>query len=240
MKNYYLLGLFTLFLGLMGSCSDGDTDDDVSGGKRLTKIEELNGDGDYLLYSYNSDGKLISIEDGDEDGMHERLTLTYDGKSISRIQFFNDPELFATMDLLYKEDTVFVSGEDKQYRGIVNDTLIINTSLNTLQKLTTLQKWPIGTTRTITYNYDDRGNITSTSKYSENFSYDTNPSFYSTIGIPYWFLNYLYEFSNVIFDYAGPNNILYSYYSYEYGTDKYPVKICLTDDDGITEYKITY
>lgn len=238
MKNYYLLGLFTLFLGFMVSCSGDETDDGgVSGGKRLTKIEELNGDGDYLLYSYNSDGKLISIEDGDEDGMHERLTLTYDGESFSRIQL-HDPELSATMDLQYKEDTVFVFGEDLG-RGIVKDTLIINTSLNTLQKLTTLQQWPIGTTRAITYNYDDRGNITSTSKRSENFSYDTNPSFYSTIGVPYWFLNYLYEFSNVAFDYAGPNNILDSY-SYEYGADKYPVKIYLTDDDGITEYKITY
>lgn len=229
MKINYLLGMFILFLGLTVSCSDENTDDAPSGGKRLTKIEELNGDGDYKLFSYNSEGKLISIEDGDEDGMHERLTISYDGEYISKIQVF-DPELYGTKDLKYKEDTVFISGKD-QFRGEVSDTLIINSSTGTLKKFLNNQ--------TITYNYDDRGNIVSTSSDSENFSYDTNPSFYSTMATPYWFLNYIYIFYDFVDGYAGVNNILGSR-SYEYGADKYPVKMFLTDDDGITTYKITY
>lgn len=75
MKVRLLLTVFTLFLGLMISCSDDDSDNGAPERKRLTMIEELNGDKDYTLFSYNSAGKLISIENGDEDGMHERLTI---------------------------------------------------------------------------------------------------------------------------------------------------------------------
>ncbi len=241
MKINYLLGLFILFLGLTVSCSNDDSDDgEISGAKRLTKIEELNGDGDYQLFSYNSEGKLISIEDGDEDGMHEKVTITYDGQSIKKIQIFEDTELYSVKDLRYKIDTVFVSGED-QFRGEVNDTLIIDIPSSILKK------W-ISKNRIITYNYDNRDNIISTSYRPENLSYDTNPSLYSTIEVPYWFLNYLYETTDFMDNYAGTNNLLSSsyngsikeQYSYEYGADKYPVKMFLTDEYDTIEYKLTY
>ncbi|MDH6310154.1 hypothetical protein M2451_003046 [Dysgonomonas sp. PFB1-18] len=237
MKINYLLGLFILFSGLMLSCSD-DANNDISGMKCLTKIEEMNGDGDYKLFSYNSGGKLISIEDGDEEGLQEKMTISYDGESISRIQIY-DPKLYVTLDFRYKNDSVFISGED-QFRGKVNDVLVINTFANTLLKL-------IGN-RTITYNYDDRGNITSTSYRSDKLSYDINPSFYSTTRVPFWFLNYLYEYYDFMENYAGANNILNSsykgsieeQYSYEYGTDKYPFKMFLTDEYDTIEYRLTY
>jgi len=229
MKIKFLLTVFTLSLGLMISCSDDDGDDGTPKGKRLTKIEELDGDGDYKKFSYDSNGRLISIEDGDEDGLQEKVTIAYDGQSISKIQMF-DPELYATQNFTYKEDSVFISGEDL-FRGSVNDTLIINISSGTLQKFLN--------NRTITYSYDEKGNILSTSYRSDKLSYDTNPSFYSTTGVPYWFLNYLYETTDFMEDYAGTNNILSSSYngvvngeySYEYDKDGYPIVMIDKDLD---------
>lgn len=101
---------------------------------------------------------------------------------------------------------------------------------------------------TITYNYDNVGNITSTSYRSHNLDYDTNPSFYSTTGVPYWFLNYLYETTDFVENYAGTSNILSSSYngsineeySYEYNKDGYPVRINLTDKYDEIRYKLTY
>lgn len=239
MKINYLLGLLALSFILMVSCSSDDDDNNVSGVKRLTKIEELNGDGDYKLFSYNSEGYLISIEDGDEDGMQEKMNLTYNGQLINRVEVL-DSELYATLNLKYKEDTVFVTGENI-FRGKVCDTLIINTSSDRLLKL-------LGS-RNITYNYDAAGNITSTSYRIESLTYDNNPSFYSTVGAPFWFLNYIYEYYDFMESYAGVNNILglsnsnSDTYSYEYGADKYPVRLFIKDstyEDESSEYKIEY
>lgn len=106
----------------MNSCSDGD--DGTPKTKRLTKIKKLNGDHEKFIY--NPDRRLISVEDGDEDELHEKVTVVYDGQSISKILIFN-LELFATQNFTYKEDSVSYPVRIS-LEWNVNGSLIINTS----------------------------------------------------------------------------------------------------------------
>lgn len=242
-----ILGLFVLFLV---SCNNDD-DVVVSETKRITKIERLNAWGEYKLFSYDSDGNLSSIEEGNGKGMKQKILLTYKGQRVNTLQLFN-PALSSSVDLKYKDDTVFISGfHDSRLNGAlssgkVNDTLIINTSSNILQKWTDIFY------HTYAYDYDDKGNVKSISYRSEDYIYyDTNPSFNSTTGAPYWLLNYLREFYSYyeyMRTFAGPNNLLkWSFdnswqYSYEYDIKKYPVHMTIYHplEELYSEFEITY
>lgn len=241
-----ILELFVLFLV---SCNNDD-DVVVSETKRITKIERLNAWGEYKLFSYNSDGNLSSIEEGDEKGMRQRILITYEGSKVITLQLFS-PDLSSSVNLRYKNDSIFIVGfqnfrkGDHSY-GKVNDTLIINPISNTLLKITDR----FSTERTYTYDY--RGNVISTSYMSKDYiDYDKNHSFTSTTGAPYWFLNYIREFYDE-YEYmrvfAGPNNFeKWSFdsswqYSYEYDSDKYPVHMSIYHplEDLYSEFEIKY
>jgi len=202
--------------------------------RRFLRIDRLDSPGRYASYTYFKDGRLSSIEKGDESGYKQTVHLSYNGELISEIQISNPP-LSYNADFTYNNDTVFVSGP-YSVNGVLeymsNDTLIIDLRTNQLSQI-----WG-NYTRHHTYNCDKVGNVISvTNGDALTYSYNTKPSPFSAIGIPFWLLNYIYRFSytSVLFEqtYAGPNNQTssrsnyvpgdYSKFSYEYDADNYPI-----------------
>ncbi|MFV0587701.1 hypothetical protein [Bacteroides reticulotermitis] len=238
MKINYFWGMFILFLGLIVSCSDDDNGEKSTFiSKRFLRIDRLDTPGGYACYAYLKDGRLSSIEKGDEGGYKQTVHLSYNGELVSKIQTSNPPMSY-NVDFTYSSDTVFASGSyrvNEVLQYIRKDTVIINHKMNQLSEI-----WG-NYTRHHTYNCDKVGNIISVINGDElTYSYDAKPSPFSAIGAPFWLLNYIYKhtYTSILFErtYAGPNNQTssrsnyivsgdYSNFSYEYDANSYPIHI---------------
>lgn len=245
MKKTYLFGLclvlFTLF-----SCSSDD-DDNVGGNsgnlKRVSRIEEVDGDDDYTSFSYNNAGKLEFIEIGDEDGMFERLQISYDAEGKVRTLTFNDTEVNSVLNVTYDNNIITIEGTNSVF-GTLNEKLTIDPEKETLLKLEGQKN--------ITYTYADGNVISSTDRSGVVYSYNNDKSILATTGAPKWLLNFIYEYYDFIDDYVGENNIKEIYYNekvshkytYEY-KNGYATKLTeegleFYDGPEITVYNITY
>lgn len=244
MKKTYLFGLCLVLFSLF-SCSSDDDDNNGKGDgiKRVSRIEEVDGDDDYTSFSYNNAGKLEFIEMGDEDGMFERLQISYDADGKVKALTFSDTEVNSLLNVTYDNNIIMIEGTNSVF-GTLNEKLTINPEKETLLKLEGQKN--------ITYNYADGNIISTTDRSGVVYSYNKDQSILATTGTPKWLLNFIYEYYDFLDDYVGENNIkeisengeVSHKYTYEY-KNGYATKITMEglefhDGPEITIYNITY
>lgn len=248
-----LLGL-SLFLGFaFAACEENEkvtpTEERVLYPKTIKEYYEgvLS---DTQIFEYNSNKQLISRDYG--YGYYETYEYDESGKLI-RINEYEDESLYKVDSLVYNENSQVVKLQSYNAGGDVRGWVIYeyNTAGFVSKRLEYLADETHYSNQV--YTYDENGNITNKKTYKrvyetgeiptdvfdeENFEYDNKNNVFKSIGLPFRYETHINNVTKETFTQTPDRDDNYSNtYTYKYNNDNYPIEsVDNYDEKLVVEY----